>query len=209
MEDVGPRPRHAIGFTLIELLVVVAIIAVLAALAAPAYVSIQRNAAVTQVGNALFDALALAKQTAASKNTFTCVVLLTTVSGNAAAEQALTILEYQASPPQWRQTMTWQRLAAEVRADDLSDDAEIQASRSAASALAPLDLRRGGQPISPVDCALVLIHPEGGLGGSASVPRTMSVRFATETPPSSSGRPANFYDVLISPDTSALVVRRP
>ena len=197
------------GFTLVELLVVVAIIAIISAFAAPAYVSIQRNSALTRAGNELVDGITMARQTASSKNTFTLVALVTNVPSNAGTGQALAIFEYQSSPPQWKQMVPWLRISQEVRVEDLSNSAEITKSRAASVSLAPLDLRLNGVALATSAYSTLVVHPEGGLVGNESSSRKLSARMMTDPTGSDSPSLANYYDVIVSPDSAALQVRRP
>ncbi len=188
---------------------VVAIIAILSALAMPAYVNIQRNTALTRAGNDLVDAITLARQTASSKNTFTFLALVTNVPANSGVGQALAVFEYQPTPAQWKQMMPWLRLSQEVRVEDFSGSSESAKSQSAASALAPLDLRLNGVVLAPSSYTTFVVHPEGGLLGNESGSRRLSARMMTDPSGSDSSSLANYYDVIVSPDSAALQVRRP
>jgi Tfp pilus assembly protein PilE len=193
----------------VEILCVVALVAIMSALALPAYESIRRNAALTKAGNELADAFALARQKASSQNTFTCLVLVTNAASSGLEEQALTVLEYEALSAAWKPAIAWLCLPQEVSVADLSDGSERVNARQAATGLAPMDLRRAGASLSPEDCAMVLLHPEGGLAGNAAAPRRFSARLATDPAPAGGELPPNYYDVIVSADSAALRILRP
>jgi prepilin-type N-terminal cleavage/methylation domain-containing protein len=205
----APRLRRIPGFTLVEILCVLALVAIMSALALPAYESVRRNAALTTAGNRLADAFALARQTASSRNTFTCLVLMTNTSSSGVDEQALTVLEYETLSAVWKPAIAWLRLPREVTIADVSEGAERVNARQAAVGLAPMDLRLAGASLSPDDCTMVLLHPEGGLAGNAAAPRQFSARLATDSPPATGQLPLNYYDVIVSADSAALRILRP
>lgn len=197
------------GFSLLEVLCVVALVAILSALAAPSYANIRRNAALTAAGNEFADALALARQKASSRNTFTCLVLVTNPPAGTMEEQGFTVLEYERTSAVWRQALAWARLPREVTVADVSDGAEGTNAREAALGLAPMNMRWAGESLSPDNCAMVLLHPEGGLAGNPAAPRKFSARLSTDIARGAGHNPSNYYDVVVSADSAACRVLRP
>lgn len=201
--------RSSSGYSLLEILCVVALVAILSALAAPAFGSIRRNAAIVAAGNQFADALALARQKASSQNTFTCLVLVTNTQAGGLDEQIFTVMEYERASAAWKQALAWARLPREVTVADVSGGAEASSARQAALGLAPMTMRWSGVSLSPDHCAMVLLHPEGGLVGNTAASRKFSARLSTDFERGPEYTPSNYYDLVVSADSAACRVLRP
>lgn len=200
--------RRVSAFTLIELLVVVAIIGILAVIGAPAFLSGQKSTALTRAGNEFVDAVAFARQIAASKSTVTCVVLMSDPPA-LGQKQAVTVLEYNQMKNEWTPLLPWRHFPESAQIVDLTTAAGVATSNQAASALAPLGLRLNGQNLTPSQFSTVLFYPEGGIESGTAPSRRFSARMVTESSTSESNLLPNYYDIVINADTAAYRVFRP
>lgn len=182
-----------------ELLTVVGIVSVLLSLLVPAVGHLQKSGALTTAGNLLVDSVLLARDTAAARNTFSCLV----VTAPGISPQRVAVLEYRPETSEWRQVAPWASVPDTMRVEDVSAAAVRDAARTSATQLAPLDLRVAGEAVD-ADVSVILFRPEAGggfLGG-----HRLSARYAER---GSEASPTNFYDVVINPESKALRVLRP
>jgi type II secretory pathway pseudopilin PulG len=193
-------PTHRTSaFSLIEILSVVGLIAILMSLLVPAMNHIQRAGALRAAGNMLVDGVILARETAANRNTFSCLVLTPPDT----LPQRLTILEYRPEKSEWQQVTPWAVLPEIIRVADLTTSTVAGAARTSVTQLSPLMLNVVGVPLAG-DASMILFQPEAGtgfVGGHRLSARSLnSAEGAT---------PDNFYDVVINPESKAYRVLRP
>jgi prepilin-type N-terminal cleavage/methylation domain-containing protein len=199
MSNISPPLKRTAAFTLIELLVVTSIIVILVSLVVPAMSTLQRAGALTRAGNMLVDAVILARETASSRNTFSCIV----VTSPNTLPQRVAILEYRADDSEWHQITPWSVVPEAIRVEDLTSTTVSDAARASVNQIATLDLKVAGDQVAS-DVSVVLFRPEAGVGFAGGH------RFSARSSQSAEGStPDNFYDVVINPESKAHHVVRP
>jgi hypothetical protein len=184
---------------MIEILSVVGIIAILMSLVVPAMNHIQRAGALRTAGNMLVDSVVLARETAANRNTFSCLVLTPPDT----LPQRLTILEYRPEQSEWHQVTPWTIIPEVIRVEDLTASSVAGAARTSVTQLSPIDLNVAGAPVAN-HSSMILFQPEAGtgfVGGHRLSARSLSTLEGST--------PDNFYDVVINPESRAHRVLRP
>lgn len=174
------------AFSIVELLTVMAIVAVLASAAIPATISGFRHLRVTQTGNLLADLAAQASQAAMNKNVITAIVF-------APDNQAATVAEF-GPTRQWRLLAPWTQLPENVQVE-LRDQPALPPGTGSAR----LSFR--GTDLTLTDG--YAFFPSGRLAPGSNGDPGLRVTAPNSDPD------ANFYDVILSPEsTGHTVVRR-
>lgn len=199
MSPIFPQRIRIAAFSLVELLVVTSIVAILLTLVVPAMSHLQRAGDLNRAGNLLVDAVILARDTASSRNTFSCIVITSADH----SPQRVAILEYRADDSEWHRITPWSLIPEAMRVEDLTASSVVGAARSSALQIAPIDLQVAGTQVAD-DASVVLFRPEAGVGFAGGH------RFSARSSQSGEGTtPDNFYDVVINPESKAYRVLRP
>lgn len=194
-----PIPRSAAAFSVIELLTVACIITIMLSLTVPAVSHLQKANALNSAGNMLVDSVILARDTASSSNTFSCMV----VTAPDKLPQKIAVLEYRPENSVWKQVAPWGVLPETMRIEDLTPSSVSSSVRASVNQLAPVDLKISGDLVD-TNASMILFPPETGVASVGG--HRLSARYLNE---GTAGSPNNFYDVVINPESKAHRVLRP
>ena len=216
-----PYGRYARAFTLVEMLAVMFIASILLALVVPALNSFSRTNSLVSGGDMVTNMIALARQTATSKNTMTALVLLGNQGSAGADYRAFTVLQYNVDQQTWVQNTPWASLPTGIIVDcsDATDCTFLQNSPVVFPDLA------SGQPTPPVyyqqknvtSFAARIFLPNGGLLNAQEPAQIrlvegsllQSSQIAYTHPAPNSHVPSNYYDIAVLGVTGQTKVARP
>ncbi len=213
--------RAARAFTLVEMLAVTLIISTLLALIVPVLNSFSRTNSLVGGGDMVTNMIALARQTATSKNTMTALVLLGKQGSADADYRAFTVLQYNVAQQTWVQNTPWALLPTGIIVDcsDTTNCTFLQNSPTAFPDLA------SGQTTPPVlyqqknvtSFAARIFLPNGGLSNAqypaqirlveGSLLQGTQITYTHPVP--STSAPANYYDIAVLGATGQTKVGRP
>lgn len=195
----SPR-RFGVGaFSLVELLVVIAIISVLAVLAVTAFSDIQRSSGVTGGGNLLADSIALARETAASRNRLVDVRLVASPDPTRPDGTGLNSFQL------WIADRDGSTFEPQSKLSHFQSGVEVVDSTS----LSPLLDRQSGTANFGTAESLAWkgfrIRPDGSLAGAAVGADFLTIRHERDdaTPPQ------NFFAIRVDPVTGRVTTYRP
>ena len=216
-----PSPTPARAFTLVEMIVVMAIIGIMLALTLPAVTSLTRSRSLTSGGDMVTNMIALARQTATSKNTMSALVLLGAQGSADADYRAFTVLHYSLDQQIWVQDTPWASLPTGIIVD-CSDPTNCTFLTNSP---APFPDLASGQTNPPVtylqkkitSFAARIFGPSGGLLNPQYPAQIRLVEGALQgtnkvlyTHPGSGGSaPANYYDLALLGATGQVKIGRP
>lgn len=192
-----PKNTNSRAFSLIELLTVVAIVSLMMTIATPALMSSFRGSSVTHAGNKLADLATLARQTAASRNEITAVILTTKASASPTDKQSAILMEYDIASQTWKQAGNWIHLPESIVA--AAETADADTPKKFDQNFAPP--KRGGQVVDKYTS--LVFYPDGRMDNPADSPK-VSVTYAQGTQNS-----PNHYDLVFNKETSAFRIVRP
>ncbi len=209
------------AFTLVELLTVMAVISLLIALTVPALNGFSKSNSLVGGGDMVTNLVALARQTATSKNTMTALILLGGQGTADADYRAFTVLQFNVDQQTWVQNTPWQTLPPGVVVD-CSDTTNCTFLTNSPVTFPPAG---NGQAIPPVTYQQLPIAsfagrifvPSGGLLNAQYGAQIRLVEGSVQgktqmlyTHKDSSGtKPANYYDVALLGATGQTKIGRP
>ncbi len=212
--------KCARAFTLVELLTVMAVIVLLLALTLPALNGFAKSNSIVSGGDMLTNLIALARQTATSKNTMTALVLLGPQSVADADYRTLTVLQYDPIQQVWVQNTPWQSLPTGIIVD-FNDTTNCTFIANTPATFPDLGSGQNTPPVLyqqlPVKSGFAarIFVPNGGLLNAQNPAQIRLVEGALQgtqfsyTHQVSGNKPANYYDIAILGATGQTKITRP
>jgi prepilin-type N-terminal cleavage/methylation domain-containing protein len=205
------RSKTREGFSLLELLIVMTITGLLSCLVAVS-LGTADSAALSGNGNAVFDALSLARQEAVSRDTYTAMVIMTNGAG---AYNSYCLMELPKNSDGtyntngWSGFQSWQTLASGVVFSPSDPSTFLTTpTPSALPATLPASYSYHGKSLDLAStCTAQIFRPDGTLIATNQL-RLRIVRGSWNGSSVTSPRQTNYYDIVIVPDTGATQVER-
>ena len=215
-----PFSNRARAFTLVEMIAVMAIIVIMLALTLPAVTSLTRAMSLTSGGDMVTNLIALARQTATSKNTVAALVLLGAQGTADADYRAFTVLHYSLDQQAWVQDTAWESLPTGI----IVDFSDATNCTFLVNSPAPFPDLGSGQTNPPVtylhnnvtSFAARIFGPDGGILNPQYPAQIRLVEgsvlgttvYYSHRIPGGSG-PADYYDLALLGATGQIKVGRP
>jgi len=197
------RPLHrrqSAGFSLVELLGVIAIILLMLTLTMTNLGSVGSSQRLANAGNLVTDLVNQGRQSAKSRNSLVMLALVTTGQD---AGRVLTLLEKPMGTAAWQANSKWEILPDGIIVD-LAKSADFVASSAPGLQPPPPPLHRGGATIAPGGYAYQIFLPDGRLLTANSTLPSLFLKKITD-----GDTPANYYKILINPNTGIPFIQRP